>query len=216
MSSFKKLDQAIALAEKHHRGQIRKDWTPYINHPLAVMEKLRDFNFPEDMLVAAVLHDICEDTKISSLDINRFFWTRVWFIVNALSKNKKPKNNAELKKEYKERIKKRKVSNLETYKDFDEYIDFRFHMYLNRLYTWIIAEPWIFFIKVSDQLHNLSDMEFFPAEKRKRKIREIEDFFLPVYRKSKDVFMIEDNINSKYNSFIDLLNQKIIEATNNI
>lgn len=210
-----KLEQAINLATECHLWQKRKDGADYITHPIAVMEILKEYDFPEDMLIAAVLHDICEDTCICSLDINKLFWTRVWFIVNALSKNKKPKNNEKLKKEYKEKENMKKISNLETYKDFDEYIDYRFHIYINRLYTWIIAEPWIFFIKVADQLHNLSDMKVFPFEKKKRKLEETENYFLPMYKKLKYIFEINPNSLERYNIFIKLLEDKVLETKNN-
>ena len=39
-----------------------------------------------------------------------------------------------MKAEYEEKLKKRKVTNLETYESYEEYIDFRFHLYINRLY----------------------------------------------------------------------------------
>ena len=209
-----KLDQAIELAKTHHEWQKRKDGSNYIDHPIAVMETLKQYDFPEELLIAAVLHDICEDTVICSIDINKLFWTRVWFVVNALSKNPKPKNNEELKKEYKENENKKKISNLETYKDFDEYIDYRFHIYLNRLYIWIIADPRIFFIKVADQLHNLSDMRIFPLEKKKRKIEEVEKYFLPIYKKVKYIFDINASTLEKYDIFIKLLEDKLLEARN--
>lgn len=207
-----KLEQAIELATDHHKWQKRKDGTDYIVHPIAVMELLKKYDFPEDALIAAILHDICEDTDICSIDINKLFWTRVWFIVNALSKNPKPKNNDELKREYKERENKKKISNLEVYNDYDEYLDYRFHIYLNRLYTWIIAEPRIFFIKVADQLHNLSDMWVFPLEKKKRKIDEVEKHFLPMYEKLSIVFEINEKTFVLYNTFLSLFKDKIYES----
>lgn len=206
-----KLEQAIELATELHKWQKRKDWSDYINHPLAVMELLKKYDFPEDALIAAILHDICEDTEVCSIDINKLFWTRVWFIVNALSKNQKPKNNEALKREYKEKEIQTKISNLETYKDYDEYFDYRFHIYLNRFYTWIIAEPRIFFIKIADQLNNLSDMTPFSKEKKLRKINEIDEFFIPIYKKAKDFFISKEN-NNQCDIFIDLLIDKIKEA----
>jgi hypothetical protein len=55
-------------------------------------------------------------------------------MVNALSKNHKPKDHKKLKLEFLEKHKKDKVSNLEKYETLEEYIDFRFHLYINRLY----------------------------------------------------------------------------------
>lgn len=211
-----KLEQAIELAKKLHKWQKRKDWSDYINHPLAVMEILKKYNFPEEVLIAAVLHDVCEDTEVCSLEINELFGTRVGFIVNALSKNQKPKNNEELKKEYKERESKAKISNLENYKDFEEYLDYRFHLYLNRLYTWIIADPWILFIKIADQIHNMSDMTSFSKDKKLRKIKEAEEYFLPMYKKSKPIFDMSKKTIDKYNLFIELLTKKIEDTKKTI
>jgi len=211
-----KLQKAIKIATKYHEWQIRKNNTPYISHPIAVMELLKNRNFPEDALIAAVLHDVCEDTKLNNINLNKLFWNRVWFIVNALTKNKKPKNNKLLKEEYIKKQNFRKISNLENHTNFDEYFDYRFHIYLNRLYTWIIAEPWIFFIKISDQINNLWDMETFPYNKQKRKISEIENFFLPIYKKSKNIFNIDKKTINEYNLFIDLLTNTLNKAKNNL
>lgn len=207
--NFIKLENAIKLASKYHEWQFRRDGTPYIAHPLAVMDTLKQRDFPEDALVAAVLHDICEDTSLNLIDINSMFWHRVWFIVNALSKNKKPKNNKQLKEEYERQQKEKKITNLENYQNFDEYVDYRFHLYLNRFYTWIIAEPWIFFIKIADQIHNISDMTPFTNKKRQRKIYEIEKYFLPIYEKCADIFNMDINSTKEYKYFIGLLINEI-------
>ena len=214
-----KLDQAIKIAKEYHKWQLRNDGTPYINHPLRVTKLLEKYLFPEEILISAVLHDICEDTKISNLNINELFWNKVWFIVNALSKNKKPKhkNKEILKIKYK--IKKKninKVSDLEKYNTFEEYIDFRFHLYLNRLYTWILVEPWIFFIKISDQIDNLSDMKAFSIEKKERKINEVEKYFLPIYEKCSNVFDFNQKYVYIYREFIELLKKTVEKAKLNI
>lgn len=84
------LDAIIFSAEKH-RSQHRKDGkTPYINHPLQVMQLLlheggvRD----PDVLCAAVLHDTVEDTDTSSEELERNFGPRVSRIVLELTDNK--------------------------------------------------------------------------------------------------------------------------------
>ena len=204
--------KAIRIAKDNHKWQIRKDGSPYINHPLRVAKLLEKYNFPDEALAAAVLHDTCEDTKLNIWDINELFWTKVWFAINALSKNHKPKNNEKLKKEYKEKQNKKRVSSLETYNTFEEYIDFRFHLYLNRLYMWIIAEPWILFIKISDQIDNLSDMKPFSSEKKLRKIEEVEKYFLPIYEKSENIFSLDVKYTKIYNSFIELLKETLYKA----
>ncbi len=204
--------EATKVAMKYHSWQIRKDGTPYVTHPIRVANFLEWYGFPEEALIAAVLHDSCEDTELTVLDINKLFWTRVGFTINALSKNQKPKNNKKLKKEYEEKRKKKAVSNLEKYDTLEEYIDFRFHIYINRMYMWILAEPWVFFIKVSDQIDNLWDMKFFSNEKKLRKIEEVEKYFLPIYEKSKSVFTFEAKYTKLYNTFMNILQETISNA----
>ena len=69
------LDRAIEFATKAHKGQFRKyTGEPYINHPLAVMEIVRGVpGHTEEMLVAAVLHDVVEDTDVSLMEITEKF-----------------------------------------------------------------------------------------------------------------------------------------------
>ena len=212
-NNFKK---AIKIANKYHKWQLRKDGTLYIDHPLRVAKLLENYWFPEEVLISAVLHDICEDTTINSININKLFWTRVWFIINALSKNKKPKKNLKLKKEFKDKAKSKKISNLENYNTFEEYIDFRFHLYINRLYTWIIAEPRIFFIKISDQIDNLSDMKPFTTEKKLRKIEEVEKYFLPIYEKCNKIYNFDSKYIKLHEEFILLLKEIVKNAKLNI
>ncbi len=55
------LADAIALATQAHAGQLDKNGTPYINHPLAVMAMVTG----EDEQIVAVLHDVLEDTRVT-------------------------------------------------------------------------------------------------------------------------------------------------------
>jgi guanosine-3',5'-bis(diphosphate) 3'-pyrophosphohydrolase len=61
----KTLEIVLALAEQAHEGQFRRDGkTPYIKHPLAVAQILKDYNFTKNtLLAAAFLHDVVEDTE---------------------------------------------------------------------------------------------------------------------------------------------------------
>jgi (p)ppGpp synthase/HD superfamily hydrolase len=59
------LDEAIQLARRAHEGQLDKSGRPYIAHPLRVMGALRD----ERERMAAVLHDVVEDTSVTLADL---------------------------------------------------------------------------------------------------------------------------------------------------
>ncbi|GAB4134360.1 MAG: HD domain-containing protein [Bacteroidia bacterium] len=85
------LSEAILFAAEAHAGQFRKDGrTPYINHPLQVMHLLiekADIN-DVDILRAAVLHDILEDTTYTFHDLAERFGTTVAEVVSELSDDK--------------------------------------------------------------------------------------------------------------------------------
>jgi (p)ppGpp synthase/HD superfamily hydrolase len=59
------LDEAIQFARRAHEGQLDKSGRPYISHPLRVMGSLRD----EHERMAAVLHDVVEDTSVTLEDL---------------------------------------------------------------------------------------------------------------------------------------------------
>jgi len=61
------LEQAIALAVEKHRGQVDKYGQPYILHPLRVMFKMES----EPAMIAAILHDVVEDTDVTFADLRR-------------------------------------------------------------------------------------------------------------------------------------------------
>ena len=62
------LELAIELAERYHKGQFDKGGNPYINHPLAVMNRL---DTVEEKMVG-VLHDIVEDTEVTFDDLRGY------------------------------------------------------------------------------------------------------------------------------------------------
>lgn len=81
----RKLFKAIEFASWQHRFQRRKgcDHIPYINHPLRVAGMLAEYNdkILENMLLAAVLHDVVEDTGATESDIRKLFGKKVAMLV---------------------------------------------------------------------------------------------------------------------------------------
>jgi len=83
--------KAVRFAAEKHRDQRRKDerQTPYINHPIAVADTLRAFGIDDvDVLVAAILHDVLEDTATSPEEIADAFGSRVLGIVQEMTDDK--------------------------------------------------------------------------------------------------------------------------------
>jgi GTP diphosphokinase / guanosine-3',5'-bis(diphosphate) 3'-diphosphatase len=88
---MKLIADAILFAAAAHTGQFRKDGTtPYINHPLQVMHHLVHVAAisDEELLCAAVLHDVIEDTSITALQIEQRYSKRIRFIVEELTDDK--------------------------------------------------------------------------------------------------------------------------------
>lgn len=88
---MKKVIDSILFAAESHAGQLRKDGnTPYINHPLEVMHLLAHTGGVEDqeILIAAILHDVVEDTPITPQEISDRFGERVTKIVLELTDDK--------------------------------------------------------------------------------------------------------------------------------
>lgn len=92
-----KIAEAIHFAKLAHDGQLRKGGTPYIEHPMRVMFRTSSYTMDEDLLCAAVLHDVIEDTKYDFTDINMRFGERVANLVMELT-NVEDKNESRAKR----------------------------------------------------------------------------------------------------------------------
>jgi GTP diphosphokinase / guanosine-3',5'-bis(diphosphate) 3'-diphosphatase len=177
------LDRAYHFAKKCHKDIMRQDGSEYIDHPLAVVEILKLYSMPEEVLVAGMLHDVCEDTEVTEDIISKEFTPRIAFMLNILSKNKKIQDIKKIKKDFLEKKEKGEICQT----DLEEYTQQRLIIYINRIYTGIIADPHIFFIKAADQIHNLSTIETLPEKKRIRKKQEILEYFGPIYEKIESI-----------------------------
>ena len=86
------IDRALAVAARCHAGQTRKDDpTPYIAHPVAVAMIVSDFTDDQDVVVAALLHDVLEDVPpsvYSGEDMTAEFGERVTELVRGVSEDK--------------------------------------------------------------------------------------------------------------------------------
>lgn len=69
MEEHKMLAQAIGFAAMKHAGQVRRDGTPYIYHPLSVAELLKNYGFGIKYQIVAILHDVLEDTDATEDEI---------------------------------------------------------------------------------------------------------------------------------------------------
>lgn len=97
--------EALDLAQHAHSGQLRKDdGTPYVSHPVRVAEIISAAGFDDEVIAAALLHDVVEDTETSTIDIAMRFNDRVAELVAALSDDESIRDWDRRKAEHRERV----------------------------------------------------------------------------------------------------------------
>src|SRR5690554_853846 len=97
-------NEALKFATKAHKGQTRKyTEEPYIEHPKRVVALLKSVKHTPEMIAAAYLHDVVEDTEVSNEDIKNRFGAQVASLVEELTdeyeKAKYPNLNRRARKE---------------------------------------------------------------------------------------------------------------------
>ena len=99
-----KVTKAIEFAAKAHDGMVRKkDKTPYILHPLEAAVIVGTMTDNKDVICAAALHDVVEDTEITIEEIEKNFGSRVRALVESETEDKRadlpPENTWRIRKE---------------------------------------------------------------------------------------------------------------------
>jgi myo-inositol-1(or 4)-monophosphatase len=84
------LDRAIRFAVDAHRGQLRKDGSPFILHPLEDAAIVGTMTKDPEILAAAVLHDTVEDTAVTPAQILQQFGPRIHALVMHETEDKRP------------------------------------------------------------------------------------------------------------------------------
>lgn len=151
-----KFRQAFEFAEEAHRGQLRKDGeTPYIVHPLNVVAILAGLHADEDVLIAALLHDVPEDTKYDIEDVKQLFGDEIAFLVDGITKLSKV--------HYQHNMPERDIESLK------------------KLFLHSSKDPRIILIKLADRLHNMRTLKNIASdEKRLRIAGETLEIFVPI------------------------------------
>src|SRR5438477_11146703 len=85
-ADLKEIQRAFAFAEVSHRGQKRLSGDDFIEHPLGVAQILAELGLDTTTLIAALLHDVVEDTELGLDEIRERFGEHVAQIVDGLTK----------------------------------------------------------------------------------------------------------------------------------
>lgn len=143
---------AYDYAEKAHEGQLRKSGEPYIIHPLATAHILADMKTDYILVIAAILHDVPEDTEKSLQDLEKEFGTEVMELVKGITKLGKLK-----------------------YRGVARYIE-----NLRKMFVAMAEDVRVIIIKFADRIHNLSTLDSLPPQKRYRIALESLEIYAPL------------------------------------
>ncbi len=145
------IERAYDVAEKHHRGQMRKSGDPYITHPLAVTTILADIGMTEPTLVAALLHDTVEDTAYTLAELRSDFGDEVALLVDGVTKLDKVK-----------------------------YGDSAHAETIRKMIVAMSKDIRVLVIKLADRLHNMRTLRYVKQETQERKSRETLEIYAPL------------------------------------
>lgn len=97
---------ALETARKSHAGQVRNGsgGMPYVEHPVTVAARLEELGYPDEVLAAALLHDVIEDSKTTLDELRELFGDEVAGMVGALTDDESIESYRERKAEHRERV----------------------------------------------------------------------------------------------------------------
>lgn len=145
------VEQAYVVAEKAHRGQLRKSGDPYITHPVAVATILAELGMTPSTLAAALLHDTVEDTDYSLDQLRREFGPEIAMLVDGVTKLDKV-----------------------TYGDAAQAETVR------KMVVAMSRDIRVLVIKLADRLHNARTWKFVAAASAEKKARETLEIYAPL------------------------------------
>ena len=145
--------RAYLYSEKAHDGQFRRNGDPYITHPLAVANILCDMHMDHQSIMAAMLHDVIEDTGITKVEITDEFGEEVAELVDGVTKLTKVKFNTKAEAQAE---------------------NFR------KMILAMTQDIRVILVKLADRLHNMRTLDVLTPEKRRRIANETLEIYSPI------------------------------------
>ncbi len=148
------VEKAYEIARGAHEGQLRKSGEPYIIHPLCVCIILAELELDKETIVAGMLHDVVEDTVMTSDEITEEFGGEVSLLVDGVTK----------------------LTQIDYVADKVEVQAEN----LRKMFLAMAKDIRVIIIKLADRLHNQRTMQYQTPKKQKEKSRETIDIYAPI------------------------------------
>ncbi|MEX2480437.1 MAG: bifunctional (p)ppGpp synthetase/guanosine-3',5'-bis(diphosphate) 3'-pyrophosphohydrolase [Gammaproteobacteria bacterium] len=150
---IKQVRRAYHFSAAAHEGQKRQSGEPYVQHPLEVAGILAEMHMDHETLVAAMLHDVIEDTLVAKERISEEFGAEVAQIVDGLSKL--------------------------TQIEFESHAEAQARNFQKMLMA-MADDIRVILVKLADRLHNMRTLGALKPEKRRRIARETLEIYAPI------------------------------------
>ncbi|MFQ9515198.1 MAG: RelA/SpoT family protein [Eubacterium sp.] len=148
------IEKAYHFAKDSHGNQKRKSGEPYIIHPLHTALILADLELDKESIMAGLLHDVMEDTKVTRAQMIKEFGEEVTDLVDGVTKLTKLDYDVDKVEEQAENLRK--------------------------MFLAMAKDIRVILIKLADRLHNMRTLQYMTPEKQKEKSRETMDIYAPI------------------------------------
>ncbi len=187
-SELKVIDKAFAVAKEYHGEQRRRSGEPYIIHPIAVADILVDLGMDWQSIVAALLHDVVEDTEYTIEQLKEEFGEDVAILVDGVTKLGQVQLNSRDSKEQAQAENVRKML-LAMSKDIR-----------------------VIIVKLADRLHNMRTLEYVAPQKQRDKALETLEIFAPISHRL-GIRWVKEELEDRAIRFLDPVAYEQIEKS---